>query len=255
MTDRDVALEVAGDAAALIRERFGTVVGTDFKGEVDPVTETDRAAEHLIRTKLAELRPDDAVLGEEEGGTSQGRTWIVDPLDGTINYLHGVPHFAVSVALYDTDRALVGVVIDVMRNEAFSAWAGGGADCDGVPIRVSDVASPRRALIGVGFPYDRQARAAEYGSVVSRILREFQGVRRAGSAALDLAYVAAGRFDGYVEASLQPWDVAAGSLLVTEAGGRITDPFGSLRPIQSTGPVIASNGALHGAIARAYVGT
>lgn len=246
VTDLELAILVAGEGAAVVKDHFGTASDTHFKGTVDPVTEVDLAAEAKVRRLLAQHRPGDAIVGEEGGGShSDRRTWIVDPLDGTINFVHGVPHVSVSIALYGDAEGLVGVVVDVMRGEVFSAQSGAGAFLDGRPIKASSEDRIDRSLIGVGFPYDRDQRAREYSSLVRRVLESAQGLRRLGSAALDLAYVAAGRLDGYVEHSLQPWDIAAGAILIAESGGIVTSEDGTKRDIASTGPVVASNGHIH----------
>lgn len=246
MTDLELAQMAAQQAAAVIRGHFATATPTEFKGAVDPVTAVDRAAEALVRAVLSEHRPDDAVVGEEEGGhASSGRTWIVDPLDGTINFVHRLPHVAVSIALYEGATGLVGVIVDVMHDELFAARRGAGATLNGSPMAVSEAARLDQALVAIGFPYDRREKAQQYGSTVVRILERARGIRRLGAAALDLAYVAAGRVDGYVEHSLQPWDVAAGAVILHEAGGRITSEHDTPRPVMSTGPVVASNGHIH----------
>jgi myo-inositol-1(or 4)-monophosphatase len=180
---------------------------------------------------LGRERPDDAVLGEEgagEGGSS-GRRWVIDPLDGTTNYLYGHPQWCVSVALEDGDGGLAGVVHDPARGETFRAARGEGADLDGRPIAVRDHDDLATALIATGFGYDPERRA-EQAEVIRRVLPRIRDIRRAGAAALDLAWLAAGRLDGYYERGLNPWDWAAGSLLVTEAGGVVEpldgEPFG-----------------------------
>jgi len=246
VTDLELAQMAAKQAAVVIRGHFAASTPTEFKGAVDPVTAVDRAAETLVRTLLSEHRPDDAIVGEEEGGeATSGRTWIVDPLDGTVNFVHGLPHVAVSIALYDGGTGLVGVVIDVIHDELFAAERGAGATVTGSPIVVSETGGLDQALVAIGFPYDRRHEAQTYGSTVVRILERAQGIRRLGAAALDLAYVAAGRVDGYVEHSLQPWDVAAGAVIVHEAGGRLTTELDTPRPVMSTGPVVVSNGHIH----------
>lgn len=246
MTDLELAVLAATEGAAVIRDWLPSAIDTAFKGDVDPVTNADLASESTIRSILSQHRPADAVVGEEEGGAiTSSRTWVVDPLDGTVNFVHGLPHLAVSVALYVDGYGRVGVVADIGRREVFSAAAGSGAFLDGEPIRVSRRHHIDDSLIGVGFPYDRRQRAETYGAMVGRILGRARGLRRLGSAALDLAYVAAGRLDGYVEYSLQPWDVAAGAILVTEAGGSVTTERNENRPLSSAGPVVASNGLIH----------
>ena len=190
----------------------------------DLVSDADRDAEELIREMIASERPEDALLAEEgtdETGQS-GRRWVFDPLDGTISYLYGYPHWCVSVALEDSDGALVGVVFDPNRFELFAAVRGEGATLNGEPIRVRDAPPLETALIGTGFGYDADRRRLQ-ADVVRELLPRVRDIRRAGSAALDLSWLAAGRLDGYYERGLNHWDWAAGSLLVREAGGVVED--------------------------------
>lgn len=227
MNDLDLALAAAATGAAVVRNGFGAHQTTEQKGRLDPVTEIDRASEKAIVDLLTSHRPDDGILGEEGSERhSEGRRWIIDPLDGTVNFVHGIPHVGVSVALYDGDIPLVGVVQDPIRNEVFAAERGKGATCNGAPIRVSDTTELHRSVVVTGFPYDHDQHAAKYGRAVTAVLAEVNGIRRLGSAALDFGWIAAGRFDGYWEYSLGPWDMAAGALLVIEAGGVITDATG-----------------------------
>ena len=244
--DLGLALECARRAAVIVREGFRSATETHFKGEVDPVTRFDRAAETAIRELLEVEVPADQVLGEEEGGTGwdRGRVWIVDPLDGTVNFIHGIPQVSVSVALWEGGRPVVGVVRDVIGGEVFSAQSGRGAWLDGRRIAVSDVSDVGAALVATGFPYDRRERAGELAEVLGRVLAAVQGIRRFGSAALDLAWVAAGRFDAYWEYRLAPWDTAAGQLLVEEAGGRVSDLAGQ-RYLPDAPALLATNGDLH----------
>ncbi len=246
--DLDVAIAAAAVAAEIIRAGGGGSVETSFKGAVDPVTEVDRAAEEAIVSVIRTNRPDDRLVGEERGGArGTGRVWFIDPLDGTVNYVHGVPHVAVSIAAWDGDEPLVGVIHDVWRDEVFAVERGSGVTLDGRAIGVSDTATLTEALVATGFPYDRQERAAEYSDVVGRTLRRVQGIRRGGSAALDLAWVACGRLDGYFEPALGPWDVAAGIPLVGEAGGTVSGYRGSPHRLGEQG-IIATNGHLHAAL-------
>lgn len=225
MDDLAAALAAARIGAELVRSLFGRVDTASFKGAVDPVTEADLRSEQAIFDFLSSAKPADAILAEERGGTRDlaGRHWIVDPLDGTVNFLHGIPQVAVSVALYDDGVPLAGAVVDVVRSEEFSAAAGRGASLNGEPIYVSDTGELGEALIATGFPYDRHQLGAAYSGIVGIVLERVRGIRRFGSAALDLAWVAAGRYDGYWEFGLGPWDIAAGMLLITEAGGLVTD--------------------------------
>lgn len=219
----DLAIELAHQAGALLRQQLGTarLAGTK-SSSTDAVTEADRASEALILEGLRQARPGDAVLAEE-GGDVEGHTgllWVVDPLDGTVNYLYGHPSgWSVSIAVEDEAGPLVGVVFDPPRNETFTAARGEGAARDGQPIAVSSPPNLSQALIGTGFSYDPERRRAQAEQLVDLVPR-VRDIRRAGSAALDLAWTACGRLDGFYEATLGHWDWAAGSLIVTEAGGR-----------------------------------
>ncbi|MDH4307410.1 MAG: inositol monophosphatase [Acidimicrobiia bacterium] len=245
-TDLDVAIEAARAGAAVVKAGFGRPHEPDFKSSaVDPVTETDRASEAAILDVIGRRCPRDATLSEESGGAGWdgARVWIADPLDGTVNFLHGFPHVAVSVALWDDGAPVAAAVIDPIRGEEFTAAAGAGAFLNGVPISVSTRSELGGSLIVTGFPYDRADRAQQYTDVVARVLRRCQGVRRTGSAALDMCYVAAGRFDAYWEYGIAAWDAAAALLLVTEAGGRY-GAFGGGPYRLGTGGVVVSNGSL-----------
>jgi len=216
-----------------------------FKGSVNPVTDVDTASQEQILSILTKHRPGDTILAEEGPSDVEagGRLWLVDPLDGTVNFLHGIPHVAVSVALLEDGVLRVGVVIDVFRDEEFSAVAGKGAWLNARQLRVSGLALDS-SLSATGFPYDRRERASELGATVGQVLSHAQGLRRMGTAALDLAWVAAGRFDVYWEVKLYPWDVAAGILLIREAGGIVSRPDGApATPFDSN--FVASNGVSH----------
>ncbi len=221
-----IAERVAGQASDLLRDGLGTAraeVGTKSTG-TDMVTEMDRAAEALIDAELRAARPDDGLLGEEgadRAGTS-GVRWIVDPLDGTTNYLYGFPGFNVSVAAEIDGRVAVGVVVDVLRREVFSAMAGAGATRDGEPIGVTTATDLGQALVGTGFSYE-PARRRRQAEVLVGVLPRIRDIRRQGAAALDLCSVACGRLDAYFEAGLAPWDLAAGGLIAAEAGAVVTD--------------------------------
>lgn len=244
--DLAVALNAARVGAEAVRTWLGRIDRADYKGEVDPVTAADRASEAEIVDALRRARPDDAILAEEGGGTDSeaDRLWIIDPLDGTVNFLHSVPHVGVSVALYDKGRPRVGVIIDVFRKEEFSAVVDGGARRNGDPIGVSRQSDLGAALVATGFPYDRREHARIYSDAVGEVLGRVQGIRRMGTASLDLAWVACGRYDAFWELKLAPWDVAAGILLVREAGGIATDLDG--RPAQpGDRVVVASNANLY----------
>jgi myo-inositol-1(or 4)-monophosphatase len=252
MNDLDVALAASRAGTAVIRERFGTAFRTEWKGEVDPVTEVDKLAEEAILAVIREHRPDDRILAEESGGHDwdRGRVWIVDPLDGTVNFVHGFPQVATSVGLRHDGAGVVAVVESVVNQEVFAAEAGAGATLDGTPIGVSVIDEPARALVGTGFAYDRQRRAQSMANTLAGVLQRFQGIRRVGSAALDLCWVAAGRMDAYWEYGVRPWDTAAGALIVEEAGGRITTFGGSPYPLDDPG-IVASNGLVHDALIEA----
>jgi len=226
-----VAIEIAREAGELARRRRGEglAIAATKSALADIVTEADREVEVLIRTRLAERRPDDAFLGEESGaepGTS-GITWIVDPIDGTVNYAYGIPSYAVSIAAVEGDpvpgewNALAGAVLNPVSGELFHAARGAGAWLDGERLAVNSEPMPAGALLGTGFGYNPATHAGDLAQV-ARVMTLARDVRRIGAASLDLAFVAAGRLDGYFERGLQPWDHAAGALLVTEAGGAIT---------------------------------
>ena len=224
--DLRLAERAARAAGALLRERFGgPAEGVDTKTTAtDLVSDADRDAEALIRDMIAAERPDDALLAEEgtqERGNS-GRRWVFDPLDGTVSYLYGYPHWCVSVAVEDEEGALAGVVFDPNRFELFAAARGEGATLNGEPIRVREAPPLEAALIATGFGYDAERRARQ-ADVIRELLPRVRDIRRAGSAALDLSWLAAGRLDGYYERGLNPWDWAAGGLLVREAGGVVED--------------------------------
>jgi myo-inositol-1(or 4)-monophosphatase len=245
-----VATRAARAGADIVQTGFFEPFDTELKGAVDPVTHVDRDAEEQIRSLIRTHFPDDALLGEEQGGTDWriGRIWIIDPLDGTVNFVHGVPQMAVSVALWEAGRPMVGVIIDVSRNDEFVAVTGHGATMNGAPIRVSETSRMKDALVATGFPYDRDRYAGEYLRVMEEVMLRTRGTRRFGAAALDLAWVACGRFDAYWEhggpEGVKPWDIAAGALMVTEAGGTFTDHIGDPFNLESAA-YVATNGKLH----------
>jgi myo-inositol-1(or 4)-monophosphatase len=248
------AAEIAREAGALLRDYFARGVETEYKGDVDLVTVADRAAEKLIRGRLSEIFPDHGVYGEE--GTREGLErefrWYVDPLDGTTNFAHGFPQFCVSMGLErrpagpptDADGTLEAAVIyDPLRDELFTAERGRGAFLNDKPIRPSMTPELAEALVATGFPSRKRHTSPNIHFYHEFTLRS-HGVRRAGSAALDLAYVAAGRIDAFWEFNLNPWDTAAGILLVEEVGGRVTDFSGNPFELSSL-EVLASNGLIH----------
>ena len=242
MDDLAFAVAMAQTAATIIRHWSLQSGDTEFKSTVDPVTAADRAAEAAMVAMIEADRPQDGLLGEEGSSRSGARTWVLDPIDGTVNFLHGIPHVAVSVGLVDEEGPLIGVILDVFKDELFTARRGDGAHMNGTPISVSSTGDLVSCLVATGFPYDRQERAEEYGRSVAAALATCQGVRRAGSAALDLAWVATGRLDAYWEFRIEAWDMAAGVVLVREAGGIVTDVRGA--EVTALGPssILATNG-------------
>ncbi len=225
MDELQLAVRLAEEAGALLRDYArGPSLGVRTKtSDTDPVSEADHAAERLITEALSVTRPEDGIVAEEEASQtgSSGRTWIIDPLDGTVNYLYGIPAWCVSIACEDSEGLLAAVVHDPSRDETFTAARGQGAWLNGDRITVNEVPF-ERALIATGFAYDSQVRVGQ-GHVLAELLGVVRDVRRVGAAALDLAWTACGRFDGFYEFDLKRWDVAAGSLLVSEAGGVVSD--------------------------------
>jgi len=241
--------EIARRAGAVLRDGFGRVTHVEHKGATDLVTDYDRRSEDLILAALRARFPDHAVLAEESGasggdGTPGGYRWLVDPLDGTTNFAHGLPTFAVSIALTLDNRPIVGVVYDPMRDEMFAAEAGRGATLNGDPIRVSAETSLQEALLATGFTYDLRNARRDNFKEFEEIHFQVQGIRRAGAAALDGAWVGAGRLDGYWEFGMKPWDIAAGALIVEEAGGRASTAEGGADFVSSDS-ILVSNGHLH----------
>ena len=205
---------------AVLKDAFGRLRTISYKGGIDLVTDADKASEAAVLGFLRTRHPDHSILAEESGASGAGRhRWIVDPLDGTTNYAHHLPHFCVSVAVEGPGGLLAGAVYDPLKDELFSAARGQGAFCNGTPLRASGATELKRALLCTGFPYNVHEHPEGPMGLLQRFIRKAQGIRRMGSAALELAWVAAGRFDGYFEFGLKPWDVAAGALLVQEAGG------------------------------------
>src|SRR5687767_3953693 len=245
----DAAVAAAKVSADYIRSRETDRAQIEIreKQAADFVSDVDTGAETRIREVLDRLVPGSFVVGEEMSPTAStaGETvFVVDPLDGTTNFLHGFPAYSVSIGAMTEGEVVAGVVLDVPHGELFTASAGGGAFRDGQPMHVSSVRKPGRALVGTGFPFKYLEFLDRYVRQFERITRAQCGIRRAGSAALDLASVACGRFDGFWELRLAPWDIAAGLLLVREAGGRVTDLEGCDISVAS-GPVVASNSLLH----------
>ena len=248
------ATEIAREAGACLREFFAQGVETEYKGDVDLVTVADRTAEKLIRGRLAEVFPEHGIFGEE--GTrdrlDHGFRWYVDPLDGTTNFAHGFPQFCVSMGLeqrpanlkaHEDGTLVAAVIYDPMRNELFTAERGKGAHVNGDILHVSRTPDLAESLVATGFPSRKRHQSVNIHFYNEFTLRS-HGVRRAGSAALDLAYVAAGRLEAFWEFNLNPWDTAAGILLIEEAGGRVTDFAGNHFLLDSR-EILASNGLIH----------
>jgi myo-inositol-1(or 4)-monophosphatase len=246
------AVEAALSAGRLQRRHFRSELTVRKKGAIDLVTEIDVAVEREFRALIAARFPDHGVMGEEGGEGREGREgsrfrWIIDPIDGTTNFVHGLALFCVSIALEIDGQLCVGVVYDPMAEELFTAERGEGARLNGRRIHVTETRELGDALLCTGFPYSVREKPGHLIDGFAEFMRQSRAVRRLGSAALDLCYTAAGRFDAFYEESLQAWDIAAGALLVEEAGGRVSgvrgEPFNA-----HAGHVVASNGHLHGAV-------
>jgi myo-inositol-1(or 4)-monophosphatase len=246
-----LAERLARAAGAIQRDRYETGVRIGTKSApIDLVTEVDHACEALIVERLRAERPQDAVLAEEGSGGDRPDAewrWIVDPLDGTTNYAHGYPRFCVSIGVEHHGVRSVGAVYDPLLDELYTATRGGGAFLNGRRLRVSEEADLSRALVATGFAYDVRQNPEDNLDHFGVFVKHARAVRRDGSAALDLCYLAAGRFDGFWELQLHPWDVAAGFLMVEEAGGRVSDRKGGPPP-RSGRDTVASNGRIHDAM-------
>jgi myo-inositol-1(or 4)-monophosphatase len=244
----DTAWRAADSAGSLIRESWLQPKEIDYKGAIDLVTSVDRESERKIVETLRSHFPDHSILAEEETSDDQGARntyrWIIDPLDGTTNFVHSYPQFGISIALERDGEVILGLVYDPLRGECFRALRGEGATLNGHPIWVSTAAKLNDALLATGFPYDRREHADYYLTFFKAFLTRSQGIRRAGAAALDLCYLACGRIDGFWELKLRPWDVAAGALIAAEAGGRLTDFSGNEFSIWGS-ETLASNGVIH----------
>ena len=249
---RDVACEAAKAAASVINASAGQVSAEQIrsKGTHDLVTEIDEEAERVVIETIQKTFPDHDFLAEESAdglmasAASKENLWIIDPIDGTTNFLHGVAPYAVSIGFRHKGRLVVGVVHDVPHNEVFAAIDGCGMTMNGVPAHASSVPTLSESLITTGFPYREYNHIDLYLRVLKEFMADAQGVRRPGSASVDLAWVACGRFDGFYETGLKPWDVAAGIVLVREAGGKISDYVGNEDPA-FTAQIVASNGKIH----------
>ncbi len=254
-----VARAAVGEAGATLLRTWCAAKTIHRKGAVDLVTETDRVIEDAIVARLASAFPDHLVIAEESSTATAGKierplhdryVWYLDPLDGTTNFAHAYPHFSVSLALAFGERLVLGIVHDALRGETFVARDGAGAVLNDVPISVSSVDGLDGALLATGFPYDRRENLDTYLGYFADMVRQSQGVRRNGSSALDLCYVACGRLDGFWEWKLRPWDTAAGVLVVREAGGVVTDFRGGEFDLFGE-QTLASNGRVHAAMAAA----
>jgi myo-inositol-1(or 4)-monophosphatase len=245
---RNVAAGAAALAAEFITEEQKTrhTIAWEEKSATDFVSHVDMGAEQIIRRHFEREAPEIRVVGEEMGGgsTEEGLVAIVDPLDGTTNFLHGFPNYCVSICVAVDGVPQAAAIFDVARGGLYNATAGGGAFVDDRPLRVSTITNPQRALIGTGLPFRDVSYADVYLAQLRRLMPITAGVRRAGSAALDLSDVASGRFEAFWEHHLNPWDLAAGVLLIREAGGRVTDLEGREARLIG-GPIVASNGVMH----------
>ena len=245
---RDAACAFAREAGAILREGHGRAHAPEKKGRIDLVTEYDRRSEALLLARIRERVPDHAIVAEESGHHAAGRAgaarWFCDPLDGTTNYAHNYPFFGVSLGVELGGALAAAAVYDPVRDEMFAAAAGEGATLNGEPIRVSAIGRVEDALLVTGFPYDVREHPERHLPLFHDFLLRAQGVRRDGSAALNLCYVAMGRFDGMWEGDLSPWDIAAGALVIREAGGLVTGYTGE--PLRLDGRrIVTANPALH----------
>lgn len=241
------AIEFARRAGKIQLESFGSSHEVKHKGKIDIVTEVDKACEDMIFSEIRKLFPEDDVLAEEGSSRTTGAEyrWIVDPLDGTVNYAHGFPFFSVSIAIEKKGELVAGVIFDPSRNELFSAETGKGMNLNGKLVKVSKVEALDHAMVATGFAYnvheeERYTNIDHFGNFVKRA----QAVRRPGSAAIDLAWISCGRIDGFWELYLKPWDMAAGVVIIREAGGRVTDFVGGKYTLAGS-QILASNGSIH----------
>jgi myo-inositol-1(or 4)-monophosphatase len=246
MNFTEIAIEAAGKAGEVLRENQNNRMEVVFKGEIDIVTPMDRKSEEIITEHLTGHFPNHSIIAEE--GTEDERSnkyiWYIDPLDGTVNYAHHIPWYAISIALFVDDEPLVGVVHNPANGDMFYAEKGNGAYFNGERMKVTDRSEMIETLLCTGFPYYVSSAVDRITTNLKNFLVKTQGVRRYGAAALDLAYVAAGKYDGYWEEGLKPWDTAAGILLITEAGGRVTDYWNKKFNIFGK-TIVASNGLIH----------
>ena len=237
-------MEVVREAAVYVRDRHENREGLNIeeKGKQNFVTEVDKKAEQILVSGLSNLLPESGFIAEEGTSNKRGETynWVIDPVDGTTNFIHGVFPFAISVGLLEKEEIVAGIVYEFGLNEFFYSWKGGGAWLNGDPIQVSGVSTIGQALIATGFPYTNFTYLTEFMNSMDYFMKNSHGLRRLGSAATDIAYVACGRYDGFYEYGLHPWDIAAGILLVREAGGEVSDFSGHKEPLFSE-DIICSN--------------
>ncbi len=238
---------MAREAGAILRAGYDKEHQISYKGVIDPVTETDRASEDFLLGEIHKRWPGSYVLSEESGVTAgnQENSWFIDPLDGTVNYAHRIPIFSVSIGFAHEGRMQIGVVYDPLRDELFSCERGHGARLNGQIIHVSDAVELQKSLLVTGFPYDAWDTEQDNFDNFVRFAKLTQGVRRLGSAALDACYVAAGRFDGFWELSLKPWDVAAGGLIAEEAGAKVTNVEGLPDYLTTPQSIVAAAPRIH----------
>lgn len=246
---KQIAIRAAYRAGRILNDHFGHLTQVDKKGDIDLVTAADLASEKAVLAVIREAFPEHALLAEESGAsaTDSDFTWIVDPLDGTTNFVHGLPIFAVSIACRHMKEIVLGVVFNPVSGELFCAVRGQGATLNERRITVSQTSALRESLLVTGFPYDLNGKSHALLKRFHNCMMASRGIRRLGSAALDLCCIACGRFDGFWEESLKPWDTAAGVLIATEAGGAVSDFWGGVyRPGAET--ILATNGGIHAAM-------
>jgi myo-inositol-1(or 4)-monophosphatase len=246
MMMQDFAVDLAHRAGSLLMEKFTRSLEIQYKGDINLVTEADKLSESLIIESIRENFPDHGILSEESPAIRENSPirWIIDPLDGTTNYAHGYPVFCISIAVEEEGKVILGVIYDPTRRDTFVATCGKGAYLNGARLRVSETNTLTRSLLATGFPYDIRVSRDNNLNYFSQMAKEVQAIRRAGAAALDIAYVAAGRFDGFWELKLMPWDMAAGCLIAEEAGGKVTDITGGSWSVRSP-HVVVSNDRIH----------
>ena len=242
----DIAVKAALAGGKVLMKYFNTGLAVEYKGRIDPVTAADKTSQKVITAILKKEFPGHSVIGEEdvEKKACSEYCWVIDPLDGTVNYIHDIPFFCVSIALIVKGKTAAGAIYAPRLNELFTARRGAGAFLNGKRIAVSPNDRIVRSLVVTGFPYDIRAERRRVMESLSKVLSNAQGVRRLGSAAMDLAYVASGRFDAFWEKGLKAWDVAAGALIVQEAGGKVTEFDGGKNYIFGN-TILASNGKIH----------